>query len=108
MGAGTNIDITLAELIRAACADYERRASLICAGCMPRRVDMELRYLNFKIYDAAAMVVGKEEAQRFIYEIGRKVGYVKSSFSYLSESTYKIYKREVVENIAKSLYLVSG
>ena len=80
---------------------------MIELGVMPRRVDMELRYLNFKIYDATAEVVGEGDAEKFIYEIGKKIGYARTSFSDISERTYKKYKLEVIKNIARRMYLVS-
>ena len=96
---------TLDNLIRALCADYERRERIILKREAERRVDNELRYLNFKIFDAAAEVVGEGRADAFISEIGGAVGYAKSCVDCLSEGTYKRYKSQVKENIAKKLYL---
>ena len=93
-------------IVVAVCADYERREKEICQATASHRTDMEYRYLNFKIYDAAAEIVGEDEAVSFINEIGRKVGYAASSLAYMSEATYKIRKREVKVNIAKRLHLI--
>ena len=107
MGDGVNnIGDSLLKLIVAICDDYERREALIRSMLLPRRVDMELRYWNYKVLDATVEVVGESNAEMFIKEIGNKIGYAKTSIEDLSESTYKIYKREVVENIARRLYLV--
>ena len=106
MGTGNAVKNTLDELLRALCADYERRRRLIEGREMPRRVDMELRYLNFKIYDATAEIVGEGAADMFIKEIGSGVGYAKSEIDNLSETTYKDLKRLARQNIAKRLYLI--
>ncbi len=105
MGVGINIENSLFRLIVALCDDYERRCALINSRLLPRRIDMELRYLNFKIYDATSEVVGESEAEKFINEIGKRIGYAKTNILDLSEAIYKKYKREVVENIARKMYL---
>ncbi len=92
-------------LIIALCADYQRRKEVIENRQAQRRVDTEFRYLNFKIYDAAAEIVGEGLAELFIYEIGNKVGYAKSEVGSMSESTYKIYKKRVKDNLSVRLYL---
>ncbi len=96
---------TLDFLVRALCADYKRRESIILKREAERRVDNELRYLNFKLFDAAAEIVGEGRADLFIAEIGASIGYAKSRVEYLSEAMYKQYKTEVKRNIAKRLYL---
>ena len=100
-----NVKDTLEELIKALCLDYWRRDKIISSMCAERRVDNELRYLNFKIFDAVAEVVGEERASKFIEEIGSSVGYAKSGIEGISEGTYKRYKWLVKKNIARRLYL---
>lgn len=102
---GMTAERSLEMLIVALCADYQRRKEVIENRRAQRRVDTELRYLNFKIYDAAAEIVGEELAELFIYEIGSEVGYAKSEASFMSESTYKIYKKRVKDNLSVKLYL---
>ena len=99
-----NVD-TLDRLIKSLCADYGRRDAIIREGLAARRVDNELRYLNFKIRDAVTEVVGERMCDSFIYEIGSSIGYASSSVDILSESVYKNYKFLAKKNIAKSLYL---
>ena len=96
---------TLDYLVKALCADYKRREDIILGGMAERRVDNELRYLNFKLFDAAAEVVGDGKAGTIISEIGSSVGFAKSEFEYISEGIYKQYKMLVKQNIAKRLYL---
>ena len=95
-------------LIVALCLDYFRRKSAIEEKSAPKRVDTEFRYLNFKMFDAAAEIAGEGMAEKFIYEIGKRIGYAKSALSSVSESTYKTYKSLIKANIAKKLYLVAG
>ena len=96
---------TLDYLVRALCADYFRREKMILSREAERRVDNELRYLNFKIFDAASEVVGERRAETYISEIGNSIGYAKSQIGYLSEGSYKQNKLLVKHNIAKRLYL---
>lgn len=96
---------TLDVLIKALCADYARREKIILSMSAERRVDNELRYLNFKIFDAAAEVVGEARAPQYIEEIGKSVGYAKSKVENISEGAYKRFKWLIRKNIAKRLYL---
>ena len=96
---------TLDILICALCKDYERREEIIRSGTAARRVDTELRYINYKMRDAAAEISGDELSEIFIAEIGGRRGYAISEADYISETTYKNYKKLIKENIAKSLYL---
>lgn len=96
---------TLDTLVIALCLDYERRKKVIEEHSATRRVDTEFRYLNFKIYDAAAEIAGDDDAEEFIFEIGSRLGYAKSELWHLSEGTYKDYKRTIKDNIAKKLHL---
>ena len=101
-----NIPAGVELIVVAMCADYERREKAISEGLVSHRTDMEYRYLNFKIYDAAAEIVGERQARVFINEIGRKSGYANSDTVAISETAYKIRKREVKVNIAKRLHLI--
>ena len=100
-----NVINTLDLLVRALCADYGRREEIILKGTAERRVDNELRYLNFKIFDSISEVVGERHADIFISEIGKSIGYARSGVDCMSEGMYKKYKALVKSNIAKRLYL---
>lgn len=93
-------------LVVALCADYDRREVAMKRGSVSRRTDMEYRYLNFRIMEAAAEIVGEAEAYTYINEIGRKIGYARSQIGTASETTYKIKKGEVKLNIARKLHLL--
>ena len=92
-------------LVVALCADYFRRKRIVERGGAPYTVIMECRYLNYRILDAACQIVDASDAESFIREIGEGVGYADSIISRLSESTYKIKKKEVKRSIAKRLSL---
>ncbi len=92
-------------LVTALCLDYTRRQKAIERGSVSRRIDTEFRYYNFKIFDAAAAVVGEKFAELYIEEIGKRTGYAQSKIDCASEITYKEYKRRIKENIAKKLHL---
>ena len=93
-------------MICALCADYFRRDRIIKERSATRRVDTEFRYYNFRIYDGAAEIVGDELAEVYIKEIAERRGYANSLVEDVSEPTYKRYKKEVKEAIAKKLYLI--
>ncbi len=96
---------SLDALIVALCHDYRRRAEIIKAGSRSVRTLLEMEYLNARIYNAAAELTGDELADIYIEEIGEGVGYAKSRDSDASETSYKLHKMAIKENIAKSLYL---
>ena len=104
MGArAVRID-TLSELVVALCKDYERRAFAIKQNRCSRRVSTEMRFINYKILEAARELVG-DEAQIYIREIGSRTGYASSALETVSEVAYKRKKAEVTANIARKLYL---
>ena len=92
-------------LVAALCADYERRAIALAGGALPHATEMEYKYLNYKIYDAAAETVGERLAETFIEEIGSHTGYAASSVDSLSETAYKTKKQRVKAAIARKLNL---
>ncbi len=99
------VEESLDVLVVALCLDYSRRQQAIEGRCVTKRVDTEFRYYNFKIFDATAEIVGDALAESYIEEIGKKIGYAKSSLYEVSEATYKKYKKLIKENIAKKLHL---
>ncbi len=109
MGTGylesVNYSATLDGLIIAMCKDYARRErALMTKSCSPRTM-MEYKYLNIRLHEAAQEVAG-EHASAYINEIGEKIGYAYSKAGAVSESTYKMRKKEVKLNIARKLHLI--
>ena len=99
------IESSLDAVVIALCLDYGRRQSAIESRSATKRTDTEYRYYNFKMLDAVSEIAGERFAERYIYEIGKRIGYAKSSLTCFSETTYKIYKRRIIDNIAKKLHL---
>lgn len=95
----------LENLIKAMCADYERRALVIKERTAPYNVIMEYRFLNYRILDAAIEVSGTRDAVEYIRDIGRGTGYANSALNVICERVYKERKREVKRNIARRLSL---
>ena len=95
---------TLDELVVSLCKDYKRRERSLAYQNLSHRTKVELKYINYKIAEAAKEVVGDDFAT-YIYEIGEAVGYAKSSLGDIGEINYKIKKAEVKSNIAKRLHL---
>ena len=100
------IDKGIDRIVVALCADYARRERAIADGSVTRRTEIEYKYLNYKILDAAREAVGDGEAMLLIREIGSGTGYAKSADEYISETTYKLHKAIVKHSIAKALHLV--
>jgi hypothetical protein len=102
----TALNDTLDVLVKALCRDYQRREGIIRSAVAERRVDNELRYLNYKIFTAVSEIVGEAHAPIYIEEIGNSVGYAKSKLYSYSEGLYKHYKWLVKKNIARHLHLM--
>lgn len=100
-----NMISTLDTLVSALCLDYERREEAILTKSVSRRTETEFKYYNFKIFDAAAEIVGDRFAVTYIKEIGNHVGYAKTEIDCVSEITYKTHKSLVKQNIARKLHL---
>ena len=95
---------TLDELVVALCKDFTRRERLISNPATSHRTKVELKYMNYKIGEAAREVVG-DDFLAYVREIGEAIGYASSSVGEVSERTYKLKKAEVKANIAKRLHL---
>ena len=93
-------------VVVAHCADYLRRKEAIEKGHLSKRTMMELRYLNFKMLDAACELVGDSDAEIFISEIGARRGYASSSIPYISEVAYKQKKQELKLALARKIHLI--
>ena len=109
MGAGRVTDVcpaTLDRLIVAFCADYSRRSCAVAENSVSMRTEMEYKYLNHRIFEGAAEIVGSRLAELFIDEIGRNVGYVNSAHPASCEASYKSEKRAVKLSIARKLHLL--
>ena len=96
---------SLYTLVSALCLDYSRREKAIDERSVSHRTEMEFRYYNFKIFDAAAEIVGEDMARVMIDEIGSRTGYAGSACEGICEKTYKVKKKLTVENIARRLHL---
>jgi hypothetical protein len=92
-------------IVVALCADYDRRARALEEKSVGHGAEMEYKYLNYKMFDAAAEVVGVTDAHTVIREIGTRVGYAKCEICDVSERIYKERKREVKLSIARKLRL---
>lgn len=97
---------TLDRVITALCGDYKRRQSAVAESLVSSRCTMEYKYLNYRIYEGAAEIVGTRYAELYIDEIGRNVGYAKTAHPAAGEQTYKTEKQEVKYNIARKLHLI--
>ena len=95
---------TLDGLVVSLCRDFDRRERALCKNDVSHRTKVELKYINYKISEAAREVAGEEYAV-YIKEIGREIGYAKTEISEISEAAYKLKKAEIKANIARRLHL---
>ena len=105
MGNTQLLDPLVDCIVVALCADYKRRVNAINERSVSHKVEMEYKYLNYKMLTAAAEIVGDESAENLIIEIGDRIGYAKIPDPDVSECTYKIKKKAVKRNIARKLWL---
>ena len=96
---------TLDFLIIALCRDFETRERSIKEKSCNRRTLMEYEYINRRLVDAAREI-GGESYGIYIKEIGERIGYAYSRIDHLSETDYKVKKREVKLNIARKMHLL--
>lgn len=99
------LPLSLDKLVVAFCADYERRRSAVEKHSVDIRTEMEYKYLNHRIFEGAAEVVGPSYAELYIKEIGSGIGYAKSEHPASCEQSYKREKQKTKLNIAKKLHL---
>ena len=85
---------------------YDVRERAIAERSVSPRVRMEYVYINSKMLDAAAEVVGIRYAKQFILDIGRGIGYANTKTDAFSETSYKKSKMEVKRRIAEKLNLL--
>ena len=96
----------LEQIIRALCADYARRATVIECRTAPYNVIMEYRFLNYRIMNAAIEIAGARDARSFIRDIGDETGYASTDLWLLPEQTYKRRKIQIKHNIARKLSML--
>ncbi len=97
---------TLDALVVALCRHYDRRATAVESERVTPRTGMEYKYLNYRIYEGAAEIVGERYASLYIDEIGKKTGYAATAHDAVSERVYKEEKQEVKINVARKLHLL--
>ena len=97
---------TLDGVIVALCKDYCHRRASSDELKYSKRTLMEYDYINSILIRAASEIVGADDAETIISEIGDRVGYAYSSVGEMCESTYKNMKKEVKLNIAKKLHMI--
>lgn len=97
---------TLDGVIVALCRDYCYRRDKGVGQGYSRRTRMEYEYIDSILLRAAGEITGESDAEKILAEIGERVGYAYSAIEGVSESTYKIMKKEVKLNIAKKLHML--
>ena len=94
------------EIVVALCNHYDVRARAINEKSISPRVRMEYVYINSKMLDASAEIVGTKYARQFIIDIGKGIGYANTKIDAFSETSYKKSKIEVKRRIAERLNLL--
>lgn len=96
------------EIVEALCAHFDVREQAIRSKSIGRRVRMEYIYINSKMLDGAAEVVGAPYAKSFIMDIGRGIGYANTKIDAFSETNYKKSKLAIKRKIAERLNLLDS
>ena len=96
----------ISDIVVALAAHFEARERAILTKSVTTRVRMEYVYINSKMLDAAAEIVGIKYAKQFILDIGRGIGYANTKTDAFSETSYKKSKMEVKRRIAEKLNLL--
>lgn len=96
------------DIVIAFSAHYDTRERAIAEKLVSPRVRMEYVYINSKMLDAAAEVVGIRYAKQFIIDIGRGIGYANTRIDAFSEISYKKSKMEIKRRIAEKLNLLDA
>ena len=94
------------KIVRAQCADYERKTIAMRGGTLPQEVQHLYEETNTAIKNALLDI---EEGCRdeFLIDIAENRGYEKSHISYLlSKSAYYHRKAKATYEIARRLYLI--
>ena len=76
---------TLDELVVLLCKDFLRRERMLACPEISHRTKVELKYINYKIVEAAREIVGNDYST-YIKEIGRAI----ENLSALSERTWTV------------------
>ena len=104
-----DLEKSVEAVVVALCYDYFRRREKIEKKSVSRRTEIELRYLNIKVYESCADAVGERYCELLIKEIGEKIGFTHSAFSgVFCETNYKRQKRVAKRNIAIALHLIDA
>ena len=96
---------SLDRLVVALCRDLERRERAILESSVSHRTEMEYRYINYRMLEAAEEICG-DRARIYIGDVSSRTGYADSQVDNASEVTYKLKKLAVKQNIARRLYLL--
>ena len=98
----------VSDIVEALCAHYCIRERAIREKSVGARVRMEYIYINSKMLDGAAEVVGSPYAESFIRDIGQGVGYANTEIDAFSEVFYKKSKLAIKRKIAEKLHLLDS
>ena len=100
------IPTSVVEIVRAVCADYDRRRVALRRDDLPDGVRDMYAKLNKAVEDALADVEEGIKAH-ILNDIGKRRGYdYSSAMPYLAKNTYYHRKHKVVHDVAVALALI--
>ena len=96
---------SLDKVVIAFCADLARRERAVMERSVSHRTEMEYRYINYRMLEAAEEICG-DRARIYIDDVANRTGYADSRVDNASEVTYKLMKLSMKQNIARRLHLL--
>lgn len=102
-----NVPENVVDIVKAVCADYDRRKRAIRASLLTAEVSEEYIRLNNAIDSSLDENIEEALREYILTDIQLNRGYESSPASpYYAKNTYYQRKRKVIHDIAKSLYLI--
>ena len=100
------LPLAVEHVVRAHCADYDRRRRAIAEGQLPPETLGHYMILNAKIDRAIASCCEESFCEEMREDIAAVHGHRNSRLYFISPNTFKVRKRETKIAIAKALHLL--
>lgn len=101
-----NLPLTIVQIVKSICADYDRRESIIATSQADEGVIEECIKLN-RVVDEAFCDIEIGLKTHLMEDIKQNRGYEASMASlYIAKNTYYKRKKKIIHGVARGLYLI--